>query len=200
MGNSTYNTGNYSNGYVNEVVKTKESADSIVTLLSVKQHLVIDETFILDDQLLLDKIDIARSIAEDDCGRDLVETLNVLEFVDFNGNCWEINESPYVSMVSLIGVDENGSNELVLGTDYKIVKKNSFFVILFSENKKYTTLTATFNTGYDSETLPETIRQAILVLIADMYDVERSSTTSGLNFRDNKTYQRLIQRHIVWRK
>jgi len=200
MGNSTYNTSNYGNGYVNEIVKTKESADSIVTLLAAKQHLVIDETFILDDQLLLDKIDVARSIAEDDCGRDLVETENVLEFVDFNGNAWEINESPYVSIESLVGVDENGSNELVLNTDYKVVKKNSFFVILFPECKKYQTLTATFNTGYSSETLPATIRQAILVLIADMYDVERSSTTSGLNFRDNKTYQRLIQRHIVWRK
>lgn len=200
MGNSTYDTNNYNNGYVNETTKTKESADSIVTLLDVKQHLVINEAFILDDQLLLDKIDVARSIAEDDCGRDLVETVNVLEFVDFSGNCWEIDESPYVSIGSLIGVDENGSNELVEGTDYKIVKKNSFFVILFSEVKKYLTLTATFTTGFVSETLPETIKQAILVLIADMYDVERSSTTSGVNFRDNKTYQRLIQRHIVWRK
>lgn len=200
MGNSAHYTSDFSNGYVNEIVKTKESADSIVTLLAVKQHLVIDETFILDDQLLLDKIDVARSIAEDDCGRDLVETSNVLEFVDFCGDSWEINESPYVSMESLVGVDENGSNELVEGTDYKIVKKNSFFVILFPESKKYSSLTATFNTGYTCDTLPRTINQAILVLIADMYDVERSSTTSGLNFRDNKTYQRLIQRHIVWRK
>jgi hypothetical protein len=197
MGQATYD---YSSGYENEIIKEKESSESILTLKMVKDHLIIDVDFVQDDSLLLRVMESARSIAEDDIGIDLVSTKNTLEFIDFNSSCWEISESPFVSMVSLTATVDGINTDLIENTDYTVVKKKSFFAIRFFENKVYDKLIAVFNTGYNLDTLPKTIQQALLVLVADLYDVERTSTTSGLNYVDNKTYERLIKHHIVFRK
>ncbi len=186
-------------GYENEIVKVKNQY-TLVTLTKAKAHLNVDPDFKLDDQLILDKVEDAISIVEGDTGREIIPTKNIIEFIEFSNHCWTINESPFLEILSLKGTIDDVEGELVDGEDFKIKKNNSYFEIIFEGIKTFDKLTVEFKTGYSSDSLPRELRAAVLVKVADLYDIERTSTTSGLNFRDIRTYDRLIGNYIVYRK
>jgi len=180
--------------YVNKVIKEKEG--SVVTLQQAKQQLNVEEDFVDDNEHILFLIESATGAAEDYTGTDISLTLNTLEYIDYRGDALLITEHPFRSVVSIIAVKEGIEIPV---TEYEVQTRYTEFLIRFTETVDADKLIVRFETGYDIDEAPYQVVNAILVKITDLYDMERTSYTSGINFRDNKTFERLLSGNVVSR-
>ena len=67
---------------------------------------------------------------------------------------------------------------------------NSFY-IEFNEGPSADPLTVTYKTGYSEGTCPALIKQAILLEVANLYDVDRLSYANG-SLKETKAFERLL--------
>jgi hypothetical protein len=169
----------------------KEKIDAVVTLDQAKKQLNVDADFTDDDSHILALIDAATGAAEDYTASDIALTRNTLEFIRFEGQQIIINEAPYDVMESVTADGQDIPKE-----DFEVMDKRSYFVITFKEVVRADKLVVVFLTGYHPDTAPPPLSAAILVKVNDLYDVERTSYTIG-NFKDNKTFDRLLNGHVI---
>jgi uncharacterized phiE125 gp8 family phage protein len=148
-------------------MNTKVKSDYIITLFEAKQHLRVDTTD--EDNYILNLIRAAVGYAENYIQKDIVSTTNTLVLEDFSGVLIEVNEAPFVSLTSV--KDVNGA---ALVYDYLKIY-DSYFTLELEQSQSESTVTLEFVTGYTNATLPAAIRQAVLIKIADLYDVDRNT-------------------------
>lgn len=153
-----------------------------VTLSEAKQHLRLDADFIQDNAYILGLIKTAHSIAEDEIQKDIAKTTNVLTLYDFAGDSIRVNEGNLLS-ITTIEIKES-ADPLTNFTTFAF--RDGFRVDL--DNAINTEeLTVTFETGYapiteedpDAIEIPPSIKHAILIKIADLYDIDRASSITG---------------------
>jgi len=184
-------------GYCNLIKKTK--TDGVVSLSQAKDQLNVDKDYYEDDQHIGLLIESATSLAEDYTGRDIALTDCELEYIDFNSSYWKIEEVPLYSFTSLTKTVDDVETVLEEGTDFEIQTTPSDFIIRFNEALEADKLAAVFKTGYDTENVPRSIIQAILIQINDLYDVERTSHVVGTNFRSTNAFERKLDAYVVIR-
>lgn len=193
--------GVYERGFSNKVVKEKLS--SVVTLEQAKNQLNVEEDFTEDDTHILFLIDTATGLAEDYTGTDISFTKNTLELFNFQGTVIRLEEHPFHSMDSITIYDKDDNETVLTEDEYFIQKRYSYFVIVFLDsdgNRKSIEakrMVLVFFTGYEPDEAPFQISSAILVKVNDLYDVERTTYTIGANFRDNGTFERLLNGHVI---
>lgn len=141
-----------------------------VTLAEAKRQCQLEEDFVRDDAYITSLIKAASEIAENEIQKDISKTTNVLTRYDFAGGTIRVNEGNLISITS-ITIQESGT-PLSNFTTY--VYRDAFKVELDSDIDT-SILTVTFETGYAANTCPYQIKQAILLKIRDLYDVDRSS-------------------------
>jgi len=183
-------------GYSNVVEKTKE--DVVVTLSQAKAQLNVDEDFKDDDIFISSKIDQATSLAEDFTAKDIALTSNIQEFIEFNGKEIVFQEAPFKSLESIKIYDEEDNETLLeVGTDFKIRKRLTEFIVMFEETVEAERLVAEYTTGWDCGATPKSLVSAILVKMNDLYDIERTSHTIGVNFRTTNAFENLLRGHVI---
>jgi len=147
-------------------MNTKTKTNYLVTLNEAKAHLRVDTS--VEDNYITAAIKAAVEWCEQYINKDIATTTNVLVLDDFSGVCIHVNEGNLISLTSV--KDENE-------TSYPFTKLKRYdsrfkFEIAQVFEKD---LTVTFVTGYSTATLPASIKQAILIKTADIYDKIRDS-------------------------
>ena len=184
------------NSYINDIVKVKDT--SIVTLEQAKDQLNVEQDFLNDDEHILFLIESARSAAEDYTGIDISLTDNTLEFIRPNFSKIQIYEAPFVAITTITATTDD-VDTVITSAEYEIQTRKTDFLIYFDETIIADKLVIEFQTGYAVDEAPYNVQNAILVKVNDLYDLERTSQTSGTNYKDNKTFERLLNGHVISR-
>jgi hypothetical protein len=155
----------------------------------------VDLTNNEDDDYLTDQvIKGATRKAENFLDKDIAYTENTYTVYDFCSDYLKVDEG---NLISITDVSINGT----LYTNYDLKKYDDNFILEWNNVIGGTdyTLTTHFITGYDPDDCPEDIKQAILILCGEFYDVDRSSYVQG-SIKKTDVVERLLLPHkaIRW--
>ncbi len=164
-------------------VKTKLSYP--VSLSEAKRHLRIEEDWHDDDDYISSLIIAGTQKAENYIGKDIAETNNTQIIYNFVSDTITIMEGNFLEFTQ--GVTDAST---LISTDYVDIGYNFVNVVLPSCINS-DPLTITYKTGYEETDCPALVKQAILVKIADLYDIDRQSYTEG-NIKQNKAFESLL--------
>ena len=165
------------------ITKTKLSYP--ISLKEAKRHLKVIN-FNDDDDYITQLISAATQQCENYIGKDIAKTRNVVEIDDFCSDNFRVNEGNFLEVETVI-TDASTLKNVENTTAYY-----NYFTTELTESISSDPLTITFTTGYEDDECPEIIKQAILVKIADMYDVERTSYEYS-GYKDNRIFERMLE-------
>lgn len=151
---------------------TKVKTSYPVTLQDAREHLRLDDDFIRDDRYITGLIPVATRAAEDRIRKDISRTTNVLKLYNFAGSVIKLNQGNLISITAITTKED----PLVPLENYVVYIHSDRFQIALDDHVSTDELSVTFETGYLPEILPATIRQAILIKLADLYDLDRASS------------------------
>ena len=164
-------------------LKTKDSYP--VSLSEAKRHLRVEDDWHEDDDYIENLIKVATAKAEQWIGKDIAETTNSQNFYDFNGSALNIPEGNFDSFIQA-----TTDASVLVEIDHTDIFYNYAYVE-FSTSVTADPLTITYRTGFDEGECPLLIKQAILIKIGDLYDIERQSYSMG-NIRENNAFGNLL--------
>lgn len=182
---------------IEDNIVTKVKEDYLITLSEAKPHMNVDIDYADDDALIMSQISIAVESAEDFCGRDIALTKNTFNGYEFCDDEITFQEASFRNMESIEYKDSEGETVTLSESDYTVMVKRTYFTIKFKESIDTDLLTVKFYTGYEAEDLPKTIKGAVLIKTNDLYDMERTSYTVGVNFRSTNAFQNLLRGHVI---
>lgn len=168
------------------IAKTK--SDYHIDLDEAKRQLRLRDTFTNDDIYIDDLIKAAVEITEAEIQKDIARTTNVLTRNEWSGSVIRVNEGNLVS-ISSITTTESGGSPVAL-SDYTTYVFRDYFTIELDSIVNTDLLTINFVTGYDTDSIPYGIRQAALMKVADLYDVDRASS-KFVSIKDSGAFERL---------
>lgn len=183
----------FNTDYYNDVKKTKLIYH--IKVDDVRSHLRDYDNDVPTD-IIERLIKVAYRMAENYIGYDIAYTLNELKVYDFFGDFINI-KSASISKVSGISYLDNENNYVEI-TDYQVLTKYNRFVISFqhSWDNNYTIetdeLLIKYYTGYELDLeLPEDIKNAIIVKVADLIDIETNSYTTS-SYKKINTFENML--------
>lgn len=175
-------------------MKTIEIGDLPISLDLAKMHLRLgDDTF--NDLLVEAQLEMAVAIAEDTTGRVIqeqqMEVIGVLKCVD------DVIRLP-VPTSEILGISySNGSKREILSNDqYKTYFSHSESILFVDAEYVGKELTINFKCGYDSKTIPKSIKAAILLILGTLYDNESDHVVGRSVSQLNLTADKILQQ---WR-
>lgn len=157
-----------------------------VSLAEAKKQIRLDDDFTQDDGQILALIKAATEIAENFIKKDIAKTTNVLTRYDFSGGWIRILEGNLISITS-IEIKETPTPL----SNFTTYVYRDYFKIELDSPVDTEELTVTFETGFDANKLPAPIKTAILIKIADLYDMQRSSFVFVSN-KDTGIFETLL--------
>lgn len=184
-------------GYQNLIIKEKDYSSIVLSLM--KSHLNVDTDFNDDDELILAQMEESFGLAEDYTGIDIADTLNELKYIDFDSDCLVVDEAPFQSIESISYIDSDSNTVTLTSDDYKIKVERIRFTIMLNSSLSTSELTVKFKTGYCETTLPRSIKAALFIKTNDLYDMERTSHTVGVNFRSTEAFERSLRGYVIER-
>ena len=159
--------------YGKSVIKTARTSDA-VSLNEARLHLKVDSTD--DNDLIDDLIDAAQETVEAYTNRKLSSETWYLYLDQFPGGDIVLPFSPVTSVASVKYYDQDNSEQTyTVNTDYYTDIKSEPARIRYVNGwdgvyDKPDAVTVEYVTGYTSSTIPLSLKQAMLLLVADMYD------------------------------
>lgn len=156
-----------------------------ISLPIAKRHLRVDEDWYDDDDYIQNLIYAATEKAEQYIGKDIALTTNVMEYYDFVGDDITIDEGNFIQVDSIV----TDSSTLVTVNQTRKYYNSVFIDLIGSVDSD--PLTITYQTGYNEDKCPSVIKQAILIKLADLYDIDRSNYTLG-TFKEGQAFERLL--------
>lgn len=165
-----------------------------VSIMDAKLHLRVDMDYTNDDGYILNIIKAATREAENYIGKDIAYTTTIASLHDFYGDYIRVNEGNFKSALEFIS--DTSANIQISGTR---AYHNYFEVFLgtqVSSTTKYTPAKLTYITGYTDETCPDEIKQAILIKVGNMYDVDRQDDTPTY-LKDGRASDNLLNSHKI---
>ncbi len=175
---TAYNHGNYSDGQ--RYGKTVDAASEPVTAAEAKSQLIIDGGFTADDALLDSYIKAARLTAERYCSISFVESTYVerVDYFPMNGELIKLSVGQVSEVVSITYIDTDGNSQTWDAANYKLDNTGRQARVARAYNVSYPTtrdeinaVTITYKSGFGSSAsdVPQDIKQAILLIVAEMY-------------------------------
>ena len=170
--------------------QTTPPAVEPLTLAEAKLHVRVDSAG--EDTLIESYITAARQMAEAYTGRQLITATSTLESDDFPGAFGDINlpRTPLGSVSSVAYVDGAGSTQTlstdiyeVLDDDVKasvVLKPGKVWPEVQSEKRNAVTITFTAGYGAAASDVPGSVRSALLLIVANLYE-NRESVITGTN-------------------
>jgi hypothetical protein len=155
-----------------------------ISLTEVKPHLNINQAFTDDDTYLTGLIAVATEQAENYTETDIA--LTTLEATD--KGTFSLIKLPYTHLKSVDSITVDGV--ILDPAEYKVIEGLNSFDIEFI-NQVTGEIKISFKTGFEAVDIKPVLRQAILVKIMDLYDVERSSY-NGINYNMNNAFINML--------
>ncbi len=176
-----------------------------ITLAEAKKHLQVDADWLDDDAYITSLISVARNHIETETGRLLAQA-NVEIYNDDFLLCCTMPWYPAEALISIAYKDINGSDQTIdLNNNGNVIfNKYAKPATLILQNMPDTykktaplsvnNVTLTIRAGYGSSTfpLPTRLKQALLVVIRDMYD-NRESAGNKNTYETSVSVNNLIQ-------
>ena len=113
---------------------------------------------------------------------------------DFSGTVIIIPEGNFHDITSIIYTDRYKVSHTLSGSGYNTTADDFSFKIELDQWIDATDLIINYRCGFDAATIRPVIKQAILIKITDLYDIERASYHSG-SFQLNKAFENLLNYH-----
>jgi len=180
------------NAIPNLLPSTKTKTKYPVTLNEAKLHLRLDTSTMTpdyydEDTYLQNVIYAATEAAEQFIEKDIALTDNVAEYYDYSSDTITLDEGNFIGVTSIV------SDASVLSTVSETRKYYNGTYIKLAASVTSDPLTINYQTGFDPSTnaAPYNIKQAILIKIASMYDIDRSDYTLSI-FKEGKAFERLL--------
>lgn len=169
-----------------------------VTIADTKVHLrtVAGDTS-EDDAIITPLISAAREFCENVTGRALAE--QTIKAYPIQWGQWVLPNPPILTINSIKYYDEN-STEYTLSTDnYQF--DNVDGIVLITEVptetlRKLNPIVIEYTAGYD--TVPNAIRQAMLLLISHWYTNREATITGAVNTKIEIAVDNLLKQYKVW--
>lgn len=177
-----------------------------ISLSDAKKQCKADD-FTDDDVLINSLIVAARQWAEGETHRALLQQTWRLTLDEFpaDGDVIELPVPPLMAVTSITYVDANGDTQTLATSEYT-VDVDAFVGRVFLKYGKVwpvtrderNAVTITFKSGYGTTagTVPQAIRSAILLRIADLYE-NREGAFVGTIHTDNPTAMTLLAPYLV---
>ena len=169
--------------------KTKATNTYPVSLPEAKRHLRIDDSWDKDNDFIRNCIWAATQKCEEYIGKDIALTTNVWKIYDYVGSSLWIEEGNFNSLTSVQQADASTS----ITVDHIEKGYNRVYVEL-EESVSVDPLYVNYVTGYSVGEVPALMKQAVLVKIGDLYDVERQSYSA---YKENFAYQKLLDSYKI---
>ena len=152
------------------------AAPELITLAQAKQQLKLDAAFDIEDALIKEYIDAAISAAENYTNTSIYQAKFKVTSPNFENNYCFPN-SPISSIETVKYLGEDNVEQSLDVSKYELRPKDKYVSKIFYEEfkdlpKVYSRSNAvsiTVIAGYTSETLPKSLRQAIMLLIGTFY-------------------------------
>ena len=177
-----------------QTLKTKVISQTYnhITLAEIKAQLRISTSFISDDTFLQTLLLVATDMAGNYIENVIPLTDLQTNVKNFSGSCISIPKGNFKSITSITYTDRN--NSVITVTGYEITDNEFGFDVEFTTSIDAELLTVNYKCGFDAITIKPVIKQAILIKITDLYDIERASYNAG-NFQQNKAFESLLNYH-----
>jgi hypothetical protein len=166
--------------------ETKTKLEYPLTLSKVKRHLRIDQSFVDDDDYLDTLIKVATTIAEDYIEKDIAKTKTDLRIDNFSGSSLTVHAGNFISVESVLN-----SDDVSIGTIHFTTKTPNAFHIEWESSISSKPLFVSYLSGYLEKETPVLIEHAILIIIASLYDSQRSNI-SWSGYQDNLVWQKIL--------
>ena len=153
---------------------TKVKTTYPIDLPAAREQLRLDDDFIRDDNFITGLIPVATQVAENRIHKDIARTTNVLKLYDFAGSVIKLNQGNLISITAITTKE----NPLAPLENYNVYIYPGRFRVELDDYISTDELSVTFETGYLPGETPPPIRQAILIKLADLYDLDRASSVS----------------------
>ncbi len=152
----------------------ERASSSVVSLTDARDHLrVIGND---EDKLIRDKIRAAISFVENASGHVLTPCtyrMNVDKFTDLI----EIDRKPISEITSITYTDSSGNEQTLAAADYSIDKSSQPARLVAAPGKSFPltnempgNVVINFTAGYASTEIPPALREAVLLVLAHLYD------------------------------
>jgi len=183
---------------------TTVAAIKPLSIDEVKNHLVIENDFNDDDELIDIMIDTAVNYVENYTRRALLTQTITAKYDGFEP-CFELERPILQSVISISYVDTAGDTQVVDSAEYTVDITSTPARILPSYGYSWPTtrnvvnaVTIVYVAGYTAANLvPKQIRQALLLLIGDMYE-NRENTVVGVAIKEQQfSVKHLLGPYVV---
>lgn len=166
-------------------IPTKTKSSYPVSLSEAKRHLRVEEDWHDDDDYIDNLIKAATQKAEQYIGKDIAETENVKIMYDYYGSSIVLDEGNFDSFTQAVS-----DSSTLVDIDHTEIGYN-YAEVIFNSSISSDPLTITYKTGFVEGECPVLIKQAILVKIADLYDIDRQSYTVS-TYKESKAFESLL--------
>jgi hypothetical protein len=171
---------------------------AFVTLDEAKEQANISKAFLDDDPLITRLLRASTLLAENYIENHIALTEYEGKQDRFIGALKEVEKGNFHSLQSITYTDKATGAEVMLsaGVGYEIASNDVSFLIMIDEPIDAENLIINFKCGFDAISIEavEEIKQAVLIKFVDLYDIERSSYTSG-NLKHQQTFENLLNYH-----
>ena len=165
---------------------TKRKLVQPVTYEEGYTHLRLD--FGDDDGLVNRLIRTATNLAENYIEKDIAKTECTLTVEDFYSDTIRIDEGNFLSAISVYA-----DGEEVLDS-YVVRVYHNYFTVTFTTPIMANDLVVKFYTGFDEDEAPEDIKAAILIKLAELYDIDRSGYVMN-NYKATGAFETILNYH-----
>lgn len=155
-------------------------------LEDAKKHLRLDSDFTDDNEYVNGLIETATMLAENYIEKCVASTTCVMTLNEFSGGVIKVPEGNFQSVTTVEGDSVEATVDFIRIYD-------DHFEIVLTENISVDELVVTYEAGYAAGACPKPIQQAIMIKIADLYDVTRSSFTLGM--QNNQTFEMILDHY-----
>lgn len=174
-----------------------------ITRARAKEHLRLDSDFTLDDDLLDAYISAARDQAEKYCNRSfaLADFFLILARFPGGSNPIALPDPQTVAVSAVTYIDDTGAEQTVDSADYTLDTDRQQIRPTGEWPTGATSIKVSYSAGPDgsaspAEQPPKSVIQAMLLLIADMYEL-RQSQVSGAIITENPAAAMRLSLHRV---
>lgn len=151
------------------------ASETAVSLTEAKLHLKVENT--TDDSLITILIKAAQDEVESYTNRILISTVFDYQLTSFPGDSIKLPVAPVSAVASVKYYDSNNSLQTWDSANYYYsISEIPFFLRYVSSTEgtyedRFDAVTVRFTAGYaNAAAVPNALKQAILLLIGDMYD------------------------------